>query len=129
MTSEDRAETDASGGELHLPEITDDFMRAGLAQARTYTTVLLKRTPKLVRPDVDPVIWEHGRRNFALRESGVMPVVLPVGDDSEWAGFAVFDRTLEETCRIMDGDPGVRAGIFTYEAHPVRGFPGSSLPG
>jgi hypothetical protein len=29
----------------------------------------------------------------------------------------------------MDADPGVLAGIFTYEIHPVRGFPGSGLPG
>jgi hypothetical protein len=28
----------------------------------------------------------------------------------------------------MDEDPAVRAGIFRYEIHPVRGFPGSSLP-
>jgi hypothetical protein len=29
---------------------------------------------------------------------------------------------------IMDGDPGVQAGIFTYEVHPVRSFPGDALP-
>ncbi len=29
---------------------------------------------------------------------------------------------------MMDADPGVRAGIFAYDAHPVRGFPGSALP-
>ncbi len=28
----------------------------------------------------------------------------------------------------MDGDPGVAAGIFTYEAHPIRSFPGDGLP-
>ena len=28
----------------------------------------------------------------------------------------------------MDDDPGVRAGIFRYEAHPARGRAGSSLP-
>ena len=28
----------------------------------------------------------------------------------------------------MDDDPGVRAGVFEYELHPVRGFPGSTLP-
>ena len=30
--------------------------------------------------------------------------------------------------RMLDGDPGVQAGIFTYELHAVRGFPGASLP-
>ena len=34
----------------------------------------------------------------------------------------------DETRSIMDGDPGVVAGIFRYEIHPVRGFPGATLP-
>jgi len=36
--------------------------------------------------------------------------------------------TPEEVVRIMDEDPAVKAGIFTYEVHPIRGFPGDSLP-
>jgi hypothetical protein len=28
----------------------------------------------------------------------------------------------------MDCDPGVQAGIFTYEIHPIRSFPGDALP-
>jgi hypothetical protein len=34
----------------------------------------------------------------------------------------------EEVVRIMDEDPVVKAGIFTYELHPTRSFPGDSLP-
>ena len=29
----------------------------------------------------------------------------------------------------MDQDPAVREGIFVYEAHPCRSFPGDCLPG
>jgi hypothetical protein len=28
----------------------------------------------------------------------------------------------------MGDDPGVAAGVFTYEVHSCRGFPGDSLP-
>jgi hypothetical protein len=28
----------------------------------------------------------------------------------------------------MDGDLAVQAGVLSNEAHPVRGFPGDSLP-
>ena len=90
--------------------------------------MLLRATDKLVQPDVDPIIWEHGRRDFALREHGVLPIVMPATDDSDWAGIAIFAASLGEVTEIMDHDPGVMAGIFTYEAHPVRGFPGSALP-
>lgn len=30
---------------------------------------------------------------------------------------------------IMDNDPGVIAGIFTYEIHLCQSFPGDKLPG
>ena len=104
-----------------LPVITDEMMRERLPGARPYTAVLLRATAKFVRPDVDPIIWEHGRRNFALREHGVLAVVLPVSDDSDLAGLGIFAATPDEVRAIMDHDPGVTAGIFTYEVHPVRG--------
>jgi hypothetical protein len=119
-------QTHVNGEEL--PVISDDVMRERLATTRAYTVMLLRATDKLVRPEVDPIIWEHGRRNFALREHGVMPIVLPATDDSDWAGIAVFAAPPEQVQQIMDVDPGVAAGIFSYELHPVRGFPGSALP-
>ncbi len=111
-----------------LPIVSDETMLERLQAVRPYTAVLLRATDKLVRPDVDPIIWEHGRRNFALREHGVLAIVLPVDDDSDLAGLAVFTAPPDEVRAIMDHDPGVTGGIFTYEVHPVRGFPGSALP-
>jgi hypothetical protein len=119
---------DAVAG-LQLPTITNEHMREGLSQAKRYTLALLRTTSSFKRPEMDSIVWEHGRRNFALREQGVMPVVLPVDDDSDLAGLGVFDATEDEVARILDEDPGVKAGIFTFELHPVRGFPGSTLPG
>jgi hypothetical protein len=111
-----------------LPEITDESMRDRLSRAGTYTVVVLRSTPELVRPRVDAIVWEHGRRNMQLSEAGLLPIVLPVSDDTDVAGFGIFAATAEDTRTIMEGDPAVRAGIFTYDVHPVRGFPGSSLP-
>jgi hypothetical protein len=56
-----------------------------------------------------------------------MPIVCPT-DETELAGIGIFDAEPAEVSRIMDEDPGVKAGIFTYEVHPCRGFPGSALP-
>lgn len=74
------------------------------------------------------ISWEHGRRNFALRAAGKLPIVCPAVDDSDWAGVCIFDAPLEQVDQIMAGDPGVKAGLFSYELHPVCGFPGSLLP-
>lgn len=50
--------------------ISDDYMREMLGRSRPYTIVLLHRTGKRDQPGADAVVWEHGRRNFALRASG-----------------------------------------------------------
>jgi hypothetical protein len=109
-------------------EITDEYMQERLAKTKTYTAMLLRLTEKAREPGARQIIWEHGRRNFALRAAGKLPIVCPIADDSEWAGVGIFDATPEEVARLMQDDPGVKAGLFTYEVHPVRGFPGSSLP-
>jgi uncharacterized protein YndB with AHSA1/START domain len=111
-----------------LPVISDATMRERLSGASTYTAAMLHATDGFVRPAVDPIVWEHGRRNMALVEAGLLAVVLPVGDDSDLAGIGVFTTDPEATRSIMDDDPGVRAGIFAYDVHPVRGFPGATLP-
>jgi YCII-related domain-containing protein len=110
-----------------MEPITDEEMRARLAKSKTYSLVLLKRTEKRGEPGADSIVWEHGRRNMQLVQQGVLRIVCPVTDDSGWSGIGVFDATPEEVTEIMAGDPGVRAGLFSYEVHPVRGFPGSTL--
>jgi len=49
----------------------------------------------------------------------VLAIVCPVPDDSTLCGVGVFDASEDQVVRIMDDDPGERAGVFTYELHPV----------
>ena len=111
-----------------MAEITDDYMRSMLQQGKNYTLMILKNGPNRRIDGVDAIVWEHGRRNFSLRADGVLSIVCPVPDDSEVCGIGIFNADLDEVRAIMDGDPGVRQGVFVYEVHPCRGFPGSSLP-
>ncbi len=111
-----------------LPWIGDDAMRARLAGSAAYTMAVLWSTEQLVRPQVDPIIWAHGRRNMALIAAGIAPIITPVTSPDGPSGYALFTTDLDDTRRLLDSDPGVMAGIFTYELHPVRGFPGSTLP-
>jgi len=122
------APTPAGAGASAATEITDEHMQQMLATSRTYTAMLLRMTEKRGEPDAERIVWEHGRRNFALRAAGTLPIVCPAADDSDWAGIAIFDASVEEVDRIMADDPGVASGVFTYELHPVHGFPGSALP-
>jgi hypothetical protein len=108
-------------------QITDEYMHTMLAQAKAYTVVLLNGTPKLAEDGAASIVWEHGRRNFSLREDGLLSIVCPVTDGGDLAGIYVFDTDPEHATRIMRDDPGVRAGVFTFEVHPCRGFPGDAL--
>jgi hypothetical protein len=110
-----------------LPTISDSHMREWLAGTHEYTVVLLRKTATFKRPGVDKTIWEHGRRTLALREQGVLSIVTPISDDGDWAGIAIFTGSVDQVNQIMDHDPGVQAGILTYEAHAARGLPGSNL--
>ena len=117
-----------------LPEVTDETLTAALGNTIPYTILILKAGPRYSRPgpDRDPVvaaaIWRHGKRNYALREAGLLSVVCPVADDTEVVGVSIWAASPEDVERIYSQDPAVRAGMLLYEIHPTRTFPGSTLP-
>ena len=117
-----------------LPLVTDAMLTETRPLLRPYTAVILRAGPNFSMPGperdsgVAAIIWEHGKRNAALRLAGLMPIVCPVADGSGVTGFCIFDTTPEDAERIMNNDPGVKAGVFTFEIHPTRSFPGSCLP-
>ena len=107
--------------------ITDEYMRQMLGTAKDYCLMILRAGPRIDQPGVEKIIWEHGRRNFQLRAEGLLCIVCPVIDGGDVDGLGIFNADAEEARRIMDGDPGVQAGVFTYELHLCRGFPGDRL--
>jgi len=104
-------------------------MKEMMIITESYTLVILKAARNLSEPGTGEIIWEHGRRNFSLREEGKLSIVCPVNDETEVKGVGIFSTGEEETKKLMDNDPAVKAGIFTYETHPCRSFPGDMLPG
>jgi hypothetical protein len=108
--------------------ITDELMRQRISATRNYCIVILKAGPKKNEEGAEKIIWEHGRRNFALRADGVLSIVCPVSDGSNVSGIGIFNAPVEEVKKIMDEDPAVQAGVLIYETHACRGFPGDNLP-
>lgn len=111
-----------------MATITDKYMMQMLPTVKQYSIAILKAGPKRNEPGVEKIIWEHGRKNFSLRADGLLSIVCPVSDGSEVCGIGIFNTTEAELKTIMDEDPGVKAGVFVYEIHPCRSFPGDSLP-
>lgn len=109
-------------------QLSEDEFQALRATARSYTAVILHPGPNRGADDAMGIIYRHGMRNTRLYLDGTMPIVCPTADHSDFSGVGIFDATPETAAAIMDADPAVQAGILTYELHPVRGWPGSTLP-
>jgi hypothetical protein len=112
-----------------LPHISDEIMQQGLVSTRAYTIAILKKGRAYDPPRSDPIIWEHARRNFALRAAGVLSIVCPIADGTDLAGIDIFDADAAAVERTMLDDPAIEAGVLTYEIHGCRSFPGDGLPG
>ena len=111
-----------------LPVISDEVMLQGLSSTRAYTIAVLRKGPAYDPPRTDPIIREHGRRNFALRAAGLLAIVCPIADGTQMAGIGIFDADPPTVERILRGDPAIQAGVLTFEVHPSRSFPGDTLP-
>ena len=111
-----------------MATITDEYMKEMMAGTKPFTIVILKKGPNFSSPGAMQIIWEHGRRNFSLKADGLLPIVCPIGDESDVSGVGIFTSNADETKKILEGDPAIEAGILVYELHPTRTFPGSSLP-
>jgi len=110
-----------------MSQITDEYTHDMLMTLKPFAVVLLRATPKRNEAGADQIVWEHGRRNLALRKDGRLCIVLPGNDESDIGGMMIFRTDVEETRKIMDEDPSVKAGIYAYDIHSVLGFPGDCL--
>lgn len=111
-----------------MQSISDEQMQHLLQQSKAYTLVLLQSLPNVQKENLQEILWEHGRRNFALRAEGLLSIVAPVTEESEIAGIAIFNCDAAKAKEIMLDDPAVKEGVFSFAVLPIRSFPGDSLP-
>jgi hypothetical protein len=111
-----------------MTTISDEFMRQMLSTTKEYSIVILKATPKRKEPGADKIVWEHGRRNFALRADNLLSIVCPITGDGDVRGVGIFNAAVQEVKKIMDEDPAVKGGVLEYEILSCRSFPGDTLP-
>ena len=100
-----------------MDKITDEYMQSMLATIRPYCIVLLKPAGNVPPENIRQIIWEHGRRNFALRNEGKIAIVCPVSKEADVAGLYIFNSAPEEVAEIKKADPAVEAGIFTFHIY------------
>ena len=89
-----------------------------------YTVVFLRRppgAPQLSDDELAALQREHLAFNARMRDAGHAVITGPVSGqpDVSLRGLSVFRRSVDETRKLMDGDPSVRAGrlvvdVFTW---------------
>jgi uncharacterized protein len=88
-----------------------------------YEIVLLRRTAQSREFDEEKeerIFREHATHTIRQVESGVQLAAGPVRDapdeDQRICGFGIFRRgSLDEVRKLMDADPGVQQGQYTYD--------------
>src|SRR4051794_31637859 len=111
-----------------MKTITNEFMMQMLGKSKNYSIVILKKGTNDNIAEHQQIIWEHGRRNFELREAGLLSIVCPVMEENDIRGIGIFNADKQRVKEIMDEDPGVKQGVFVYEILDVKSFPGDTLP-
>ncbi|GAB3807408.1 hypothetical protein GCM10028798_31890 [Humibacter antri] len=111
-----------------LREIDDEEFQTALEAIRSYTVVLLHKGSRYGEPESEAILHEHGRRNFQLRDAGILSVVMPIRNGVDVVGVGVFGGSADETRAIIAGDPAVQAGVLLAEVLQAAGFPGDALP-
>jgi len=115
--------------ESQIPKITMEQFAQVVAATRPYVVLILKAGPRYEMPsperspEIQAVIGAHAMRNSAMQKAGLMPIVCPIADGSGVSGAGVFDLSLEDAARVMDGDPAIQQGVLTYELHPCFSLP------
>ena len=100
---------------------------SGGQQQRVALARALVHEPRLVLFDepmsnLDARLRAHMRMELAVLQERLGFTAVYVTHDQTEA------FSLAETVAVMNDDPGVQAGVFTFEVHGCRGFPGDSLP-
>ena len=85
-----------------------------------YSLVFLRRpadAPQFTEGELEVLQRDHLAFNARMRDSGLAVITGPLVDqpDSSWRGINVFRTSLEETRRLMDGDPMIRARRLAAE--------------
>jgi uncharacterized protein len=89
-----------------------------------YTIVLLRRpadSPQFTEGELDEIQRGHLAFNVRMREQGHAIITGPFTDqpDVSWRGISVFRTSIDETRRLLEDDPALRArrmeaDVFTW---------------
>lgn len=74
------------------------------------------------------IIAGHLQNIKRMQSEGKLVIVGPFGDNGNRRGIFIFDVPKQEDVeKLLQNDPAIKAGMFTYEIHPWWSEKGQSL--
>lgn len=104
--------------------------KAEAPQMKQYFFVMLKSGPNRSQDEATAKALQAGHMAHMQKmyEDGKLTIAGPFGDNSDWRGIWIFNtETMEETQKLADQDPMVKAGRLVYEIHPWWSQKGAKL--
>lgn len=112
---------------IDVSDMTDERMMELVGSALPYTVCALKPGPNWGVGNWEKIIWEHGRRNLAMREEGILVITLRT-ESEDVVGVGVYNRDLETARELLSDDPAIKSDVLRFDLYPAQGFPGDALP-
>ena len=100
------------------------------SKMKEYFFVMLNRGPNRTDDSVTANNLQQGHMaNIQkMANDGHLAIAGPFGDDGNWRGIFIFKtKSIEETKKLVEQDPMIKAGWLTYEIHPWWTMKGAKL--
>lgn len=111
--------------------ITKEYIQSEIARGKNYTVVFLTAGPNRSAYPAEKLEENHMAHLaylFALKEEGKLLVNGPVTDNPNFLGMSIYASSDKEEVRaLVEADPAVIAGRFSYEMYSYFSLPGSTL--
>ena len=107
--------------------VTQEQIRQELAKGKPYIVVLLKKGKKFItdKAQAEAMRGKHFDHLFQLRAEGKVIVLFGTRENGEIRSIEVFVSTDKpEVERLVNEDPAVQAGHFSFELLQMTGLPG-----
>jgi hypothetical protein len=109
-----------------VADVSEESIRAAVSTAKPYTLLLLYKGPNY--DTTGHLHMDHLRHVFTLRAAGEQLITMPVPQEGDLRGIAVFaEADRERVVEMASADPGVAAGRFRIEVLSCMGMPGDRL--
>lgn len=101
-----------------------------LSNMKPYTLLIFRKGQAYDSAETEKIIQsQHLPYLFTLREKGAVALSLPIMDNTDMLAIAVYTiANKEEVKKLVEKDPAVMAGVFSYELLFCMGMKADTLP-